>query len=69
MKSIEIGDIASIYIPQSRGYGTIRNDVGIVTRIWGSKADVLVSGQIENWDISDLKKMASWKNGEKDAAR
>ena len=59
-KDLKAGDIVHIYLRETFT-GKDRDEVGVITGIFGHKTDVLVDGKIESWDLSDLKKMASWK--------
>ena len=59
---MKIGDLVSIYYTSHIGWANIIDTTGLITAIYGHKADVVVDGEIETWDISDLKKMEKDKN-------
>tara|TARA_B100000424_G_C22858258_1_gene457491 strand:+ start:762 stop:950 length:189 start_codon:yes stop_codon:yes gene_type:complete len=59
---MKAGDLVSIYYTSHIGWGNIIDTTGLITAIYGHKADVVVDGEIEIWDISDLKKMEKDKN-------
>ena len=71
--SLSIGDLVPIYKTRRRQIDRRVGDVniGILTEMVGYKTTVLVNGELESWDLSDLKKMASWKmqDDRVDAAR
>jgi hypothetical protein len=57
---MKVGDLVPIYKAGSRHRcGDV--DIGILTEMVGYKTTVLVNGELESWDLPDLKKMASWK--------
>jgi len=58
---MKAGDLVSIYYISHIGRGII-DTTGLITAIYGHKVDVVVDGEIEIWDISDLKKMEKDKN-------
>ena len=59
---MKAGDLVSIYYTSHTGWRNIIDTTGLITAIYGHKADVVVDGEIEIWDISDLKKMEKDKN-------
>lgn len=59
---MKAGDLVSIYYTSHIGCGCLIDTAGLITAIYGHKADVVVDGEIEVWDISDLKKMEKDKN-------
>ena len=59
---MSIGDLVSIYYTSHFGRECLIDTAGLITAINGHKADVVVDGEIEVWDISDLKKMEKDKN-------
>ena len=59
---MKAGDLVSIYYTSHIGWSKIIDTTGLITAIYGHKADVVVDGEIEIWDISDLKKMEKDKN-------
>ena len=59
---MNVGDIVPIYpAARSKTRRTGSVDMGIITEVVGYKTTVLVNGELESWDIPDLKKMMSWK--------
>ena len=58
------GELTAIFLPSyfhNSGAGPGLDKVGMVVEVRGSKASVLVDGEIESWNILDLKKMAAHK--------
>ena len=57
------GNLVTIYYMNHVGSKDVRVDtVGLLMSVHGYKAEVLVEGQKEIWDISDLEKMEKDKN-------
>ena len=57
---MKIGDLVPIYhTGRDAKPGSVQ--MGILTEVVGYKTTVLVNGDLESWDLPDLKKMASWK--------
>ncbi len=59
---MKVGDLVSIYYTSHIRRSKIIDTTGLITAIYGHKADVIVAGEMEMWDISDLKKMEKDKN-------
>ena len=57
------GNLVTIYYTDHRSPKKVIVDtVGLLMAVYGHKAEVLVEGQKETWDISDLVKMEKNKN-------
>ena len=56
------GKLVTIYYTAHDSWTRIIDKVGLLVAIVGKKADVMVDGEIEVWDIRDLVKMELDKN-------
>ena len=57
------GNLVTIYYVKHFGSKEgLVDTVGLLMSVHGSKAEVLIEGQKEIWDLSDLKKMERNKN-------
>ena len=57
------GDIVTIYFVDHRpGSDGLVDTIGLFVKRCGHKAEILVGGIMETWDISDLVKMRKSKN-------
>jgi hypothetical protein len=64
------GDLVSIYY--SSDFSTLEvsfDKMGVITEVLGHKSTVLVEGELESWDLSDLKKMAAHKRKAENESR
>ena len=54
---MKVGDLVPVFY--SRHFGNVKlvDTSGLIVAIHGHKAQVIADGEIETWDISDLKKM------------
>jgi len=57
---VKVGDLVDIYYQQYDPKCWI-DTPGIIVEIAGYKTTVLIDGELDGWDISDLKKMKSHK--------
>lgn len=58
---MKVGDLVPIFYSRHFGNVGIVDTPGLIVAIHGHKADVVVDGEMEVWDISDLKKMKKEK--------
>jgi len=58
---MKVGDLVPIFYSRHFGNVGIVDATGLIVAIHGHKADVVVDGEMEVWDISDLKKMKKEK--------
>jgi len=60
---VKLGDLITIYyMDHRRPEKTVVDTVGLLMAVYGHKAEVVVEGRKETWDISDLAKMEKNKN-------
>lgn len=58
---MKVGDLVDIYYQQYDPKNCWIDKPGIIVDIVGYKTTVLIDGELDGWDISDLKKMKSHK--------
>jgi hypothetical protein len=54
---MKVGDLIDIYYTPFEWMSGLIDKQGIISEIVGYKTTILVDGELENWDLSDLAKM------------
>jgi hypothetical protein len=57
---MKVGDMVDICYRSYSQYRVIDTQ-GLVVEIVGYKAQVVVDGELQQWDICDLERMSNWK--------